>query len=204
MSDSDSCFQHLVVPEDLFVDGKPRIIGYNGCCTGFLESVYSTLGVKPVAEFMIASGFPIMIKRSHFKEIRDHITAYTRSRTFEEAFYKICSRWAMKYSQFDLIGNYLWHFKRDQYSWHINDAVVAKHPKLYSIISKDPDILAANVPMVGVMKHSGDLKLFSYYGKYICTAINWKSEECARLYTKTDDDRTKMNTLVDWSLERSQ
>ena len=28
-----------MTPEDLFIDGKPRIYGYNGCCTGLIDSV---------------------------------------------------------------------------------------------------------------------------------------------------------------------
>lgn len=44
MSDADAYFVTSVVPEDLFIDGKPRIKGYNGCCKSFQESLKEVIG----------------------------------------------------------------------------------------------------------------------------------------------------------------
>ena len=42
--DSDAFFATPVTPEDLFVNGKPRVFGYNGCCTGWETSLGEIIG----------------------------------------------------------------------------------------------------------------------------------------------------------------
>jgi hypothetical protein len=46
MVDSDTFFITEITPEDLFINGKPRILGYNGCCTPWIESVNDIIGKK--------------------------------------------------------------------------------------------------------------------------------------------------------------
>lgn len=61
---------------------------------GFEESLSEVLGVDYfVGEFMVLSGFPIVIKREHFKPIREFISRRMKVDTFEQAFYKICSKY---------------------------------------------------------------------------------------------------------------
>ena len=47
-----------------------------------------------VGEFMVVNGFPVIIKREHFALIRKHITKQMNAETFEDAFYKICSKYS--------------------------------------------------------------------------------------------------------------
>lgn len=109
--DTDSYFATPVAPEDLFVDGKPRLFGYNGCCTGWSDSLEEAIGGGySIGEFMVVIGFPVMVKREHFSLMRDHITRRMGASSFEQAFNKICTKYNHRYSQFDLIAHYLWYF----------------------------------------------------------------------------------------------
>ena len=53
--------------------------------------------------------------------IRNHTKKRYNLKTFEEAFYLICNKYPLKYSQFDLMVHYLWKFKKDEYSRHLKD-----------------------------------------------------------------------------------
>jgi len=117
-------------------------------------------------------GFPVLIKREHFKPMRDHITRQMKVETFEQAFYKICSQYPRKYSQFDLMIHYLWFFKRDEYSWHIVDWRQSRRPSLYKLMTEREEVLKMNRPILGVMKHTNHQKfsdyVFKYVGDFLC------------------------------------
>ena len=102
---------------------------------------------------MVVIGFPVMVKREHFKSMRDLITTRMKASSFEEAFYFICSRYNEKYSQFDIIVHYLWNYKRDEYSWHLVDGSVAKHLAFTKRMSEKKHVLEMNDPIIGLMKH---------------------------------------------------
>jgi len=88
--DADSIFVAQVTPEDLFLNGKPRIIGFNGCCTGWTDSVVDVYNIEPISQFMNGIAFPVIIKRNHYKLIREYLTKKLNATTFEEAFKFIC------------------------------------------------------------------------------------------------------------------
>lgn len=114
---------NVVVPSDLFENGKPRIIGINliGMFTGHRSEITSRAhgGGGGVGQFMTDYSFPVMVKTSHFPQMRETITANMGAATFEEAFHKICDNNYSAYSQFNIIANFLWKHLRDEYSWHI-------------------------------------------------------------------------------------
>jgi len=131
------------------------------------------IGVEyKVGEFMIVLGFPVMVKREHFKPMREHITRRMNAKNFEEAFYKICSKYVGKYSQFDLIGHYLWFNHRDDYSWHLNDWRQSRHPAFSKLMSDRPEVLEMNRPIQGVMKHGSHHSfsdfIFKLSADYMC------------------------------------
>ena len=200
--DSDSFFTTSVVPEDLFEDGLPRLIGYNGEGTGWCASAPMAVGASCVGEFMVVIGFPFMVKREHFKEMRDHITKTTQSASFEEAFFKICNQHTGHYSQFDIMGTYLWHFKRDEYSWHLRNGIASQHPVLSgSLLTNDPQALVKDIPKVGVMKHGGaSFDIFPVIIDYICVGSDWTAGDCTNFYRDDINQAVKHNTLVDWNV----
>ena len=203
--DSDSFFATPVTPEDLFIENKPRIHGYNGCCTGWQLALDEAIGGYHVGEFMIALGFPVLIKRTHFADIRNHIQKRMRTNSFEEAFKKICTKYPNEYSQFDLLVHYLWHFKRDEYTWHLNNALNSKHGAFTKLMSEKQEVLDANKPIVGLMKHGNhqvySSKIFNVIYDYVCLGSKMKAGDC-RQYGRDDIvDGTIKNLFVDWTFE---
>jgi len=207
--DSDSIFVAQVTPEDLFVNGKPRIIGFNGCCLNWTDSVVDIFNIEPIAEFMSDNAFPVIIKRNHFKLIREYITEKLNASTFEEAFKFICSKLKGKYTQFDLLVHYLWKFKKDEYSWHLRDWNAGEfkpHDHFYRRLSNNSKVIELNRPIIGVMKHlwfhknnnpKFNLDFFKLIHDYLCLASKNKAGDC-KIYTSLDIiEETKKNLFTD-------
>lgn len=109
-----------MIVEDLFKDGKPKAKGLNLETAWENNVTAAAIGGHPsVGRFMSKISFPVLLKSSHLQDMRKDITANLGASTFEEAFHMICS--AGKYSQFEIMMNYLWYYKREEYSWHIAD-----------------------------------------------------------------------------------
>jgi hypothetical protein len=161
-------------------------------------------GGYSIGEFMVVIGFPVIVKREHFKQMRDHITDRMNSDTFEEAFHKICSKYNNHYSQFDLIAHYLWFHKRDEYSWHLNDWQQSKHPAFKKRMSDKEEVLKMNRPIQGLMKHGNHLVysdyLFKLAGDYLCVASENEAGSCKRFFATTPDlsEGTLANLFVDF------
>uniref|UniRef100_A0A7S1NC01 Spondin-like TSP1 domain-containing protein n=1 Tax=Eutreptiella gymnastica TaxID=73025 RepID=A0A7S1NC01_9EUGL len=130
--DDDCLFVTPVAPEDLFEDGKPRVIGKQ---TVWMEDegkylvkgvdngrwAYTTermLRLKQAADFMW--NFPILIKRSTFIGVRRWV-AHVHNSTFDEAFTKLADtlQRGESYCQINVILNYAWYFQREEYKWHL-------------------------------------------------------------------------------------
>lgn len=208
--DSDTAFITPVVPDDLFEksqDGskiRARVIGYNGCCTGLLDSVAEALGHEAKAEFMVVAGFPFIVKRSHFAQVRKYITEQMEADSFEHAFQKICSKYKHRYSQIDLIGNYLYLFARDDYAWHIKNGPLSKHTSVIDYNqTEDSEIGKYNIPKVSVMKHmpfrdANDVTVYYLLTTYLCVASNWTAGSC-EMYKREDVEKSIHDHLgVDW------
>jgi len=210
--DSDSILISQVTPEDLFVDRKPRIIGFNLCCSGWNVPIKKAIGIDAIGEFMVENAFPVLIKRIHFKMIRDHITKQMNARTFEQAFNLICRKYYQsKYSQFDLMIHYLWMHKRDEYSWHINEYrtfiessnSTEKRQIFYQRLTDDPRVIDKNRPIAAVTKHFAgfhpnpvDYKKIIY--DYLCLASDYQVGDCHLNSSPDIVNGAKMNFLVNY------
>ena len=122
--DTDTAFSTYIDREDLFEDGKPVVNGKSGIMRGdhpsYLWTIgtYRTLGI--LEPFRCMSYFPVIIKTSHLKDIREFI-ANRFNLTFDEAFYhNISTAEKSSYSQFHIMCTYLFTFKRDEYTWYVH------------------------------------------------------------------------------------
>ena len=119
--DSDAAFITYVDREDLFENGKPVVNARSGLrsmrdvSTSWAAASFEATGV--LEPFKCMSYFPVIVKLSHLKEMRDHI-ANRYNCTFDEAFLHNISRTA--YSQFGVMCTYLYAFKRDEYTWYVH------------------------------------------------------------------------------------
>ncbi len=201
--DTDSLLVAQITPEDFFVNGKPRLIGYNACCTGWLDSIQEAIGIEPFGEFMTGISLPLIIKREHFAPMRQHITQRMKAKDFEEAFYLICSKYSKKYSQFDLMAHYLYMFKRDEYSWHLNDWNTAKSPAHQRRASNKSEIIKLSKPITGVIKHFNShpgysLDFYKVIFDYLCTASEGQAGDCKHYSSDAIQEGAKKNMFVDW------
>lgn len=51
--------------------------------------------------------------------MRKDIARNLGTATFEDSFHVICGGEQIYFSQFDIMFNYLWYNRRDEYFWHI-------------------------------------------------------------------------------------
>jgi hypothetical protein len=118
--DTDTLFLTYIDKFDLFEDGKPVINGRSGPSDNeFWKKsplyVNYTLGVLEPMRCM--SYFPVIIKSSHLKDMREYIVRYHGgNRSFNNLFYDISGIFPV--FQFDLMCAYLYNFKRDEYKWY--------------------------------------------------------------------------------------
>jgi hypothetical protein len=119
---------------------------------------------------------------------------------FEEAFYKICSKYIGKYSQFDLLIHYIWYFKRDEYAWFLKDVVQANYKSLPTLITRNELILSKNKPIIGLMKYTSHAQYstesFNLLYDYVCLASDMKAGDCKRYESKNVNIATKKNLFV--------
>lgn len=211
VTDVDTFFVIKITPEDLFHSGKPRIVGFNACCGfAFAKASFEVIGINNhFSEFTFTSGFPIMVKREHFAQMRQHITKQLNAQDFNEAFNKICSKYIGAYSQWDLLAYYLWNFKRDEYSWHLRDYIGSDHPSARRRASENEKVLKANIPTISVMKHAEHNKektnyVFNLIYDYLCVASEKEAGDC-KLYSNEEIYvETKKNLLMDWSYQTAK
>lgn len=201
--DSDVFFATEISIEDLFEHGKPRVYGHNGCCTGWMESLQESIGGDHAANFMIHIGFPFIVKREHFAEVRNHLTKQMKSKTFKEAFYKICSKYDKnRYDQYNLIFHYLWNYRRDQYSWHLKsfDHFSRKQSIYKKPVSETKDVINKNIPIVGLVKNGFHFKYptesFNLIYDFLCLASFLEAGDCKKYSSPDILESTKENLFV--------
>jgi hypothetical protein len=119
--DTDTVFVSSITAEDVFVDGtKPRVTvtygaNYGPFWTAVPRTTFMALGKKQ--PFRAMTYFPVVIKTSHLRLMREHIQAHMKAPSFDEAMSRIVM--ASPYSQFNIMITYLWWFKREDYYWDI-------------------------------------------------------------------------------------
>ncbi|KAL3856471.1 hypothetical protein ACJMK2_011225 [Sinanodonta woodiana] len=118
--DTDTVFVTRVIPELLFEEGKPVIIGNYGKYDTPLFAKEESLGTgKMLKSKEIARGmayFPVIMKVSHIVELRNYVEKL-HNKTFDEIF-KISSNGP--YSQFSVMCQYVWNFHRDEYKFYFH------------------------------------------------------------------------------------
>eukprot|EP00667_Euglena_gracilis_P012865 EG_transcript_13240 len=204
LSDTDAFFTTPVLPADLFNlsagPPRPRVLGYNGCCSPWNSAVEYAIGQPSVAEFMIVLGFPFIVHRDHFSQLRKHITAHRKADNFEQAFHSVCRKYEHT-SQFAILGNYLWHFQREHYDWHLIAWKTSRHVAFSKNMDSSPAVLAENWPMVGVSKHAfaHTPQLFALLPDYLCSASGWRFGHCPSEPDQSQiEDGVAYNLLTDW------
>eukprot|EP01084_Bolivina_argentea_P218290 370462_1 len=130
--DTDSMFQTIILPQYLFINEKPIIIGYpqlkpvknyDNTFLAFWKRVprntikWLNIEKEPLK---CMSYFPVTIKTKHFKTMRDKISQI-HNQSFDQVFIKLYheegrSVWA----QFNIFCAYLWYYHQDEYYWYIN------------------------------------------------------------------------------------
>ncbi|KAK3609009.1 hypothetical protein CHS0354_019823 [Potamilus streckersoni] len=118
--DTDTVFVTRVIPELLFEEGKPVIIGNYGKYDTPLFAKEESLGTgKMLKSKEIARGmayFPVIMKLSHIVELRKYVEKL-HNRPFDEIF-KISSNGP--FSQFSVMCQYAWNFHRDEYKFYFH------------------------------------------------------------------------------------
>jgi hypothetical protein len=123
--DTDALFITSVNPHDFFENTKAIIhgriqqyfkknVGYPLWPTG----TYHTLNEEEPMTCM--SYFPVILKVSHFPEMRTHIEKVWK-RPFDQAFHDMTVKTNSVYSQFKIMCAYAFWHKREEYTWHVRD-----------------------------------------------------------------------------------
>jgi len=128
--DTDAVFTTPVVEESLFENGKPIIIGRIGKYDGDPGKFWSlapqatewAFGTKEIMRCM--DYFPVVVKREHIQEMRTWISQ-KHGKPFVKFFnnLKTSTTPGVKhrpYSQFNMMCQWLYHYKHDDYVWHLH------------------------------------------------------------------------------------
>lgn len=184
------------------------MFGYNACCTQWVNATPIAIGGEMIGNFMAVNAFPIIIKRQHFALIRSHITKQMNASSFEDAFFAICSQFKAAYSQFDLMAHYLWNFKRNEYSWHLNDWEYSKFKGYTRRMTSHSNVLAMNRPIVSLMKQAGHFvysgDLFKLIYDYVCTASELRAGDCLKHMSDDIVVGVVKNLFVDWTFQTAR
>jgi hypothetical protein len=118
--DTDTVFITAVMAGDIFVAGKPRVVvTYGEPKDRFWAQVPKSthLAVGKKEPFRAMTYFPVVIKTSHLRLMREHIKGTMRAPSFDAAMASIISEGA--YSQFNIMATYLWWFHHEEYCWDV-------------------------------------------------------------------------------------
>ena len=117
--DTDTVFTSRVIPELLFDNGKPIIIGLYGNVTSadwgmVAETTTNIFKTKEVMSCM--ANFPVIMKVEHLVKLREYVEKL-HGMTFDE----ILQRKKVDFlGQFNFMCQYIWMFHRDEYTFHIS------------------------------------------------------------------------------------
>ena len=123
--DTDTMFITRVIPEMLFIEDKPIIIGVYGNTTNNYWSVssHSTANIFKTKEVMkCMSYFPVILKVEHVIQMRRYLEKL-HNMPFDEILQKLKSNLdsgaASRFAQFNLMCQYVWMFHRNEYVFHL-------------------------------------------------------------------------------------
>lgn len=120
--DDDTLFTHQVLYEDLFDnEGRPHVIGRSNWRwdSYWKQTEITTEWIYGEEEVMrTMTHFPVIVKTSHLKCIREAMLSHhPEFHCFDDLFSALCRRGS--YSQFNLMHQYLWYHKNDEYAWSL-------------------------------------------------------------------------------------
>eukprot|EP00899_Mesostigma_viride_P016152 jgi/Mesvir1/24538/Mv21872-RA.1 len=122
---SGTAFTGVVQEQDLFDEKRrPRIVGLYGRPTHAMWEHVPNIthyALDLVEPFRSMTQFPVVIKTAHLKGIREHIVRHLKARNFDDAFSRIRDAGNPMYSAFSIMTTYLWHKRRGEYSWHVQE-----------------------------------------------------------------------------------
>ena len=160
--DDDSLFSMAVTPSDLFDrQGRPHV--FSRYHTGSKDIDWVRIDLRqnhfaygwPAYVFTMAY-FPVIIHRSHLSLIRNEILRrHPEYSYFDEFFLDLWKREA-RFCQYCIMFEYLWHYKREDYSWHFEaDHVLGPYypgglPNHSDVASEYPYISAGSPEANGV------------------------------------------------------
>ena len=117
--DTDTMFVCRVVPDMLFVDGKPKVIGvYGYVSNGFWGMIsQATVDLFKTKEVMrCMSYFPVIIKVEHMIQLRKYLEKI-HGLTFDELLVKVTRKHPL--AQFNIMCQFIWMFHRDEYVFYL-------------------------------------------------------------------------------------
>ena len=135
--DTDTMFVTRVIPEMLFVDGKPKVIGTYGHVT---EKLYEGISknimhlFKTKEEMRCMCYFPVIMKVEHMIKLRKYLEKL-HGMTLDEILLKKISNIA-DISQFNIMCQYIWMFHREEYDFHLQYQINPK-PGISSAATED-------------------------------------------------------------------
>ena len=119
--DADTLFVTPILPDDLFVNGKPVVRGtYAKSRPGFMKQWSDTTEILTGRSYLLnfMDYFPVIVKSDHFQLVREHVIKTRQNgTTFDETFDNFAHQYKMVFTEFTVIAHYLWYFKHDEYYW---------------------------------------------------------------------------------------
>ena len=169
--DTDTMFVSRVVPEMLFVNGKPKVIGVYGHIINkwwekTSQTVVNLFQTKEVMRCM--SYFPVIMKVEHIIKLRDYLEKL-HGMTFDELLIK-----KKPFSQFNMMCQYIWTFHRDEYSFHLQFQPNRKSG--VSSATREDENYFSNLNLSPIQTYP--LARVSLHYKWILE--DWKSQEMYR------------------------
>eukprot|EP01089_Gocevia_fonbrunei_P003464 TRINITY_DN13439_c0_g1_i2.p1 TRINITY_DN13439_c0_g1~~TRINITY_DN13439_c0_g1_i2.p1 ORF type:complete len:210 (+),score=39.68 TRINITY_DN13439_c0_g1_i2:97-726(+) len=95
--------------------------------------------------------FPVVIKTSHLAELRRYVVSI-HGKSWHEVFRSILARPNSSYSQFNFMCNFVWHFHRDEYNWHLQEHLHGWNESLDGQISPQELTALASDPVLTTPK----------------------------------------------------
>ena len=221
--DTDSIFIARVIPEALFEDDKPIIIGIYGKTDKDWDSVaQTTLAIFKTREVMTCmSYFPVIMKVEHMIGLR-HYLEKLHNTSLENILHTIRKQFKL-FSQFNLMCQYVWTFHRHEYRFYFqhkfptNAAHVMSKARENATYYKEVLLPEHTKPFPRICDHYKSHAVYGGYLSYvnvgtyrklfqasICFAGGFEScpEKCKSF--KKDSLRKEMFQLdlVDWTWDQ--
>ena len=119
--DTDTMFVSRVVPEMLFVHGKPKVVASYGYIvhTWWQHASEDTFNLFKTKEVMrCMSYFPVIMKVEHIVELRKYLEKL-HGMPFDELLVTIAQDTMRYFGQFNEFCQYVWMFHRDEYVFYL-------------------------------------------------------------------------------------